>query len=271
MTEAASQRSYNDFVPYLFATSWGAKGHDPWLLPQWDKATKTRYDHGNLQFGTIEEDHRVILVCPGLPGYDKGDPLKIKLWNVMKYIVLMAQSIFNMLGFKSSCYKDAEDFYKDKIKGKFGNKEIVITGYCSGGSVAAYLGLKYGHETYCFNAVPIGTGLQKDIKQDNIDNNWTKINQISVEGDFMSDPSSIYCRIARLFGTKHFGNRYTVASAYPGDRNKTHMFFSASLFKEIFKDKLKEHNIDPAAIRAKDYSEFEKGNFYSVQFPQKSK
>jgi hypothetical protein len=130
-------------------------------------------------------------------------------------------------------YYDEADFLFNKIKEYYAHegKEFVLTGQCLGGSIAQYVGMKNKVKTICFNAIPLGSGLQQKIGADSFDAN-KYITEIFVDDNPMISSNS----------ARTFGREYVIPSAYDTSLD-SHKFVMGSLLQYIGYSK-KSHTKD---------------------------
>lgn len=128
-------------------------------------------------------------------------------------------------------YKQAAKIV-EKIKEKYPDKNVILTGYCFGGSLAQYAGLKHGVETHCFNGLPLGAALQKDIGDEKLNKADELVTQVSVRNEWASDMHGIgyIDRFLMTLGFKtpaNFGKRYVIPPAQSGySSHERHMKIS---------------------------------------------
>lgn len=129
------------------------------------------------------------------------------------------------------------------LNSEYKNYNFVLVGQSLGGSLAQFVGLNNGIKAICYNAVPLGTVLQKEIGYEKLENANSYVTHVSVESDFVSDLR--YSGLIRLtlnfWGIDtpaNFGARYSIPKAY-SKMQDIHSFVLGSAMHSIGYDKRK--------------------------------
>lgn len=113
--------------------------------------------------------------CTG--GREKGDPKAVSinqdLANIQQYI-----------GFEPRVYDQAKEIVNLAVQ-IWGKDKVSTAGHSLGGGLAQYSGLYNGVKARCFNASPLGVGLQQ-ILGSKIKQAGTLVAHISMRGDWLS-------------------------------------------------------------------------------------
>lgn len=123
-------------------------------------------------------------------------------------------------------------------------KEVTAVGECKSGTLAAYASLKEDARAVCFNSLGIGPGLQRQIGDEQINKNSSKIRNFCVKDDYVADNllvkiidrilSFFHLRTAAVFGNVPVER---IPSAYQESMKKTHNFTIGNLLVFLGYDK----------------------------------
>jgi hypothetical protein len=151
-------------------------------------------------------------------------------------------AVLSFLGKRPEIFEQALAFASKVQESKIcQDKKIVVVGQCFGGSQASYVSLKKKIQGYSFNALPLGRGLQSQIKPEALKNAHLYSTHISTQHDWVSD--SIILKIFNTFMSflkittpKSFGKTFLIPSAYSqgsliDNIDKTHRLFFNSFIK----------------------------------------
>lgn len=146
----------------------------------------------------------------------------------------------NLVGMRPEIYKEADALSNAIIQKmsqdpKYSGYQFTLAGQSLGGSLAQFVGLKNGIKAMCYNAVPLGRGLQELIGNEKLRNADLHVTHVAAETDFVSDMKGIGTLdwIASASGARtpgNFGKRYSIPTAYPGIQSMqaTHSFVFGS-------------------------------------------
>jgi len=150
--------------------------------------------------------------------------------------------VSNLVGMDPALYQQADALAMRIIKSilqnsKYKDYSIILTGQSLGGSLAQFVGLRNEITTMCYNAVPLGRGLQHLIGDEKLKKADAYITHVSVESDYVSDTKGIGVVDGALsyFGIRtpgNFGERESIPTAY-SELQKTHSFVLGSAMKYL--------------------------------------
>ena len=184
----------------------------------------------------VSESEDEVVISFGALAASKSelDPKKAKALARKQHVLLATQ----FAGGVPKMYDQAE-LLVEKLKElpRFKGKKIKLSGQCLGGSLAQYSGLKHKIKTVCFNSFPLGAGLQYRVRS-RLRSAKEYVTHMSTETDFVSDSSKVkYLDPASsaigLRTPGNFGKRYSVPTAYPGDKQATHDYIQGSMMKHM--------------------------------------
>lgn len=113
----------------------------------------------------------------------------------------------------------------------FQNLELRLAGQSFGGGIASYVALKLDCPAICFNSLPIGSWVSRDVGPAGIQLADRNIKQVSVEGDWLSDNFLMRYRdwVSAMISLPSLpGKRVFVPTAY-ASLNETHAYVVGSL------------------------------------------
>jgi len=249
-----------EYLPYACATAF-VHGSDPsWIEPFGYQVVSPKdlplFDdngveaHENCYFdpqsglkAAIAKKGDTLLVAFGALKSNYSELTDDALANKKLYNKNLGNTIKNWVGAVPSIYHQADNLFKKLQKTEqFKGKKVVLVGQCYGGSIASFLALKRNIKAYCFNTLPFGAGLQKEVGQSALLEADQYVTHITARGDWLSDPRSILRvldRVASGVGIKtpgNFGRRYVIPSAYPS-RAQTHHYAVGSVMTHLGYDK----------------------------------
>ncbi len=154
--------------------------------------------------------------------------------------------ISNFTGMNSAIYQQAGGLAKLIIKrlsenSNYKDYTFTFTGQSLGGSLAQFAGLCNGVKTMCYNAFPLGSGLQKLIGDEKLKNADLYITHLTVEKDYVSDmqgSGSIDWGLSKFWlrTPGNFGKRFSIPAAYYNIQH-IHSFVLGSAMQYLNLDK----------------------------------
>lgn len=212
-----------------------------------DKASRTEKCFVDQDMGlkiaiAVNEDLRELILAFGDLGSLSIESKENSTvwWRQFKGVVS------NLSGIQAALYQQAETLAMRIIKAvlqieKYKNFNIILTGQSLGGSLAQFVGLRNELTTLCYNAVPLGRGLQHLIGDEKLKKADSYITHMTVESDYVSDMEGIGIVDGALsyLGVRtpgNFGQRFSIPTAY-SKRQQTHSFVLGSTMNYLNLDK----------------------------------
>ncbi len=160
-----------------------------------------------------------------------------KIWHRQTKAVLC-----NLGGLVPELYTQAESLAVQIIKKMSENLDykyytFTLVGQSLGGSLAQFVGLRNEIKTMCYNAVPLGPGLQKLIGNEKLKKADKHVIHVTAESDMASDLQGVGIFDSILSSLKvctpgNFGQRYSIPSAYQ-KMQETHSFVLGSAMHHL--------------------------------------
>ena len=151
---------------------------------------------------------------------------------------LMQAVLANCLGIIPKLYVDACEETKKILESRqIKGKKVTLTGHCSGGSMASYVGLKLSVPTVTVNSFPLGAGLQWDLGREKLQNAHRFVHHVFAEKEW-TNGTPILNLLNRIFSfvslrlPGNFGKKSLVVSAYKDSANR-HIYILGSFMHHI--------------------------------------
>lgn len=189
-----------------------------------------------LKVALFEKDQQLLILFGALNSSKTEVNKDQSQSHYIKKVVIAAS--YNLIWGKPLLFQRAFELVSQlKEHSRFINMQFVLTGQSLGGGIATYVGLKLQLETICFNSLPLGTWVKREIDQATLNLAHRNIKQIIIESDWLSDNlllkkmSSVFSYVVSL--PHLYGEKKYVPTAFPNDVIESHAHIISSLTKFI--------------------------------------